>query len=105
MKLVGKIHRFNTGRRYGNEGQLILWAVFQQDQPYRRVVVFFDQDRHIEGCIELYIGNMDLVNDDWVLRAYDDHHWHYDGDAFVMMRAVVESEKHETSTPSPWHLR
>lgn len=72
-ELVGKIHRFNTGRLYTERGQVITWAIVKHDG--NRFVVFSDEDRQIDGLIPLFLGNYDLIDNGWVLRAYDDHHW------------------------------
>ena len=75
MEIVGKIRRFNTRRQYTKEGQPITWAIVQNDKVTN--VVFIDHARHIDGVIDVHFGNLDLIHDDWVLRAYDDYHYHY----------------------------
>lgn len=72
------VHQFNTGRRYTREGQRIRWA-FYCPTPSARVVLFFDRDRFISGAIDVHFGNLVLVDNDWVLRAYD-YHFYRDRD-------------------------
>lgn len=74
-KIVGKVHEFNTGRYYGKDRQPITWAVVELEGGGRGVA-FADSARGIDGIIPLLIGNLDLVTDEWVLRAYDDFHFH-----------------------------
>lgn len=69
------LRRFNTGRRYREDGQWIRWTVATLADG-RRVVMFVDESRFIDGVIDLHLGNLDLVDDQWVLRAYDDHHYY-----------------------------
>jgi hypothetical protein len=77
MRIKGQIHEFNTGRRYTKEGQRIRWAIIEEvGDGGPDIVAFEDLDRGIFGCIPKFLGNDDLINDAWVLRAYDDHHWH-----------------------------
>jgi hypothetical protein len=87
MKLIRTLHRFNTGRFYIEDRQPIAWAVLERDNATacticgryttRQCVVFRDEARWIEGVIDLHMGNLDFIDDEWVLRAYDDHHWHW----------------------------
>jgi len=88
--LVGEVREFNTGRLYAFGGQPITYAVFESGGKH--YVVFIDHARYIEGCIELHFGNLDLVDNSWVLRAYDDHHYRYNGDAFAALRAAREAK-------------
>lgn len=74
MKLIGKIHKFNTGRYYGDNKQPIDWGIICKDDD-KQVVVFIDRARHIDGIIDIHFGNLDLIHNDWVLNAYD--HYHY----------------------------
>jgi hypothetical protein len=74
MKLIGTIHKFNTRRMYGENGQEIVWGVVEQDDQHR-VVNFIDRARGIRGTIDLHFGNLDLLTNEWVLRAYDDFHY------------------------------
>ncbi len=71
-RLVGEVHEFNTGRRYQVDGQRIRWAVTETEAGDREVI-FEDVSRMITGAIPLFFGNMDLVTNDWVLKAYDLH--------------------------------
>jgi hypothetical protein len=89
--LIEPVREFNTGRRYAADGQRIVWAVFGRDDPYQRVVVFFDLARGIDGCIDLHVGNLDLIDHRWVLRAYDDHHYRYNNEAFEALRRALRS--------------
>lgn len=85
MQLIGKVHTFNTGRMYAANGQEIRWAVVQLEpernyEPKlgtRQAVAFSDTARGIAGFIELHLGNLDLIDDRWVLAAYDDHHYQH----------------------------
>lgn len=91
--VLGKVKAFNTRRMYGAEGQRIVYAVLQLSNPYRQVVAFVDRDRGIEGVIDLHFGNLDLISDEWVLRAYDDHHWSgYDYKIIEAFRAAAKSQ-------------
>jgi len=76
MRIIGELHTFNTGRRYVADGQTIVWAIIAGEDGQK--VAFIDRARMIEGVIDLHFGNLDLVDDRWVLRAYDDHHYHAD---------------------------
>jgi hypothetical protein len=78
MKLIGTIHRFNTGRYYSADHQPITWAVVERPTG-TRCVVFVDHARGISGTIPLHVGNLDLLTDAWVLRAYDDFHYDSSG--------------------------
>lgn len=88
LKILGKFRSFKTGRHYGPNGQQIDWAIVDKGEG-RRVVVFTDQDRMIDGVIDLHFGNLDLVDDRWVLRAYDDHHYHGDYDVLGFWRDAL----------------
>ena len=92
MKIIGSINRFNTGRGYSANRQPIVWAVVEGSEPtvHSRVVVFIDEARTIEGAIPLYVGNLDLIDDGWVLRAYDDHHYRMDYDAVQFLRQMAK---------------
>jgi hypothetical protein len=74
LRLDGPLHRFNTGRHYAQDGQQIVWA-FVRDEEDATYIGFLDKSRMIEGLITVHFGNRDLVDDGWVLRAYDDRHW------------------------------
>ena len=76
MKIIGKIHTFNTGRPYAQNGQEIVWAVVENANG-ARVVAFIDRARQIEQVIDLHVGNLDLITDRWVLNAYDYFHYHH----------------------------
>lgn len=76
--MLGKPHEFNTRRMYAADGQRISWAVYRNAAHHRTVVVFNDHARGIDGVVDLHFGNLDIVGDEWVLRAYDDHHWYCD---------------------------
>lgn len=77
MQLKGPVRSFNTRRMYSENGQEIVHAVIQLDNGFTRVVAFIDRARGIDGVIDLHFGNMDLVDNDWVLRAYDDMHYRH----------------------------
>lgn len=87
--LIGKVRAFNTGRLYAADGQRISWAVFRDVNTHKTVVVFIDHSRMVDGVIDLHFGNLDLVNDGWVLRAYDDHHYHYSGGLVMQLRREI----------------
>lgn len=74
MVIKSEVREFNTGRRYTGFGQRIRWVRIQEDNG-DNAVVFEDQDRMIFGIIPIFFGNMDLVDDRWVLNAYDDRHY------------------------------
>lgn len=83
---IGALHTFNTGRQYAKDGQPIVWAVLKCSEPYGQCVVFIDQARGIDGVIDLHFGNLDLIDDRWVLRAYDDHHYRHGFELVNMLR-------------------
>ena len=76
LTLIGRVHEFNTRRPYTTEGQRITWAIFRGGNT--TVVVFHDHSRMVQGTIDVHFGNLDLITDDWVLRAYDDFHYRAD---------------------------
>jgi hypothetical protein len=76
MKLIKPVTAFNTKRLYTEEGQPISYAIIRRDD-HKTIVVFRDHARGIEGVIDVHFGNTDLVTNDWVLRAYDDMHYHH----------------------------
>jgi hypothetical protein len=91
MKLIGTVHTFNTKRMYAENGQEIVWAILQIDD-YRKVVAFMDRARGIDGVIDIHFGNMGLVDDRWVLRAYDDFHYrHGTYDELELLRAAAKT--------------
>jgi len=92
MKIIGAIHTFNTRRMYAANGQEIQWAVIERPD-HSRVVFFNDTARGIDGVIDLHVGNLDLVDNDWVLRAYDDFHYHYGHDERPFFTDHVKLQK------------
>lgn len=92
FELVGEVHRFNTGRLYAVNGQEITWGVIDVYVEHRiseRVVAFIDHARGIDGVIDLHFGNLDLIDDRWVLRAYDDHHYHHGYEVLDCLREAA----------------
>ena len=91
LEVVGKIHKFNTGRLYAANSQEISWGVIRCVETGERKVAFIDHARGIDGVIPMFFGNMDLLDDAWVLRAYDD--FHYTHGMFECMALREEMKK------------
>jgi len=91
MKLIGTIHRFNSGRLYNNDGQPITWAIIELES-HKRVVAFIDHARMIEQVIDVHVGNSALLTDAWVLNAYDNFHYHYGPAEVAFLRMQMQEQ-------------
>jgi hypothetical protein len=90
MNIIGKIHKFNTGRLYAKEGQPISWAIVKRDND-TLCVPFIDHARGIEQVIDVHVGNLDLIDDRWVLNAYDNYHYHYGSSECQFLRNALSA--------------